>query len=45
MRLLGLDTAYENPDIGDAALAARSAAERRVMLSRPLGQGSGSGSR
>jgi uncharacterized protein len=37
MRLLGLDTAYENPDIGDAALAARSAAERRVMLSRDRG--------
>lgn len=37
MRLLGLDTAYENPDIGDAALAARSAAERRIMLSRDRG--------
>jgi len=37
MRLLGIDTAYENPDIGDAALAARSAAEQRVMLSRDRG--------
>lgn len=37
MRLLGLDTAYENPDIGDAALAAKSAAEGRVMLSRDRG--------
>lgn len=37
MRLLGLDAAYETPDIGDAALAARSAAERRVMLSRDRG--------
>jgi uncharacterized protein with PIN domain len=37
MRLLGLDTAYETPDIGDAALAARSAAEHRVMLSRDRG--------
>lgn len=37
MRLLGLDTAYENPDIGDAALAARSATEERIMLSRDRG--------
>jgi uncharacterized protein len=37
LRLLGIDAAYENPDIGDAALAARSAAEQRVMLSRDLG--------
>jgi uncharacterized protein with PIN domain len=37
LRLLGLDAAYENPDMGDAALAARSAAERRVMLSRDRG--------
>lgn len=37
MRLLGLDTAYESPDIGDAALAARSAAEHRIMLSRDRG--------
>ncbi|HEV2637986.1 MAG TPA: Mut7-C RNAse domain-containing protein [Actinocrinis sp.] len=37
LRLLGVDAAYENPDIGDAALAARSAAEGRVMLSRDLG--------
>ncbi|MGW4195597.1 Mut7-C RNAse domain-containing protein [Streptomyces sp. NPDC005004] len=37
MRLLGVDTAYESLDIGDPALAARSAAERRVMLSRDRG--------
>lgn len=37
LRLLGVDAAYENPDIGDAALAARSAAQRRVMLSRDRG--------
>ncbi|MFE4519112.1 Mut7-C RNAse domain-containing protein [Kitasatospora sp. NPDC056783] len=37
LRLLGVDAAYENPDIGDAALAARSAAERRIMLSRDRG--------
>lgn len=37
MRLLGLDVAYENPDIGDAALAAKSAAEERIMLSRDRG--------
>ncbi|MFT2016689.1 Mut7-C RNAse domain-containing protein [Streptomyces sp. 796.1] len=37
MRLLGVDTAYENEDIGDAALATRSAAERRVLLSRDRG--------
>ncbi|GAB2694485.1 Mut7-C RNAse domain-containing protein [Kitasatospora kifunensis] len=37
MRLLGIDAAYENPDIGDAALAARSAAEQRVLLSRDRG--------
>jgi uncharacterized protein with PIN domain len=37
MRLLGVDTAYESTDIGDPALAARSAAERRVMLSRDRG--------
>ncbi|MFI9161901.1 Mut7-C RNAse domain-containing protein [Kitasatospora aureofaciens] len=37
LRLLGVDAAYENPDIGDAALAARSAAEQRVMLSRDRG--------
>jgi uncharacterized protein with PIN domain len=37
MRLLGLDTAYENPDVGDAALAAKSAAEDRIMLSRDRG--------
>jgi uncharacterized protein with PIN domain len=37
MRLLGLDTAYESPDIGDAALAARSGAESRIMLSRDRG--------
>ncbi|WP_269858921.1 Mut7-C RNAse domain-containing protein [Streptomyces sp. RPT161] len=37
LRLLGVDAAYENPDIGDAALAARSAGEQRVMLSRDRG--------
>ncbi|MEV0534778.1 Mut7-C RNAse domain-containing protein [Kitasatospora sp. NPDC050463] len=37
LRLLGVDAAYENPDIGDAALAARSAAEQRVLLSRDRG--------
>ncbi|QIS21938.1 Mut7-C RNAse domain-containing protein [Nocardia terpenica] len=37
LRLLGIDTAYENPDIGDAALAARSSAEQRVLLSRDRG--------
>jgi len=37
LRLLGIDAAYETPDIGDAALAARSAAEHRVMLSRDRG--------
>ncbi|MBG0852872.1 Mut7-C ubiquitin/RNAse domain-containing protein [Streptomyces spinoverrucosus] len=37
LRLLGVDTAYESMDIGDPALAARSAAERRVMLSRDRG--------
>ncbi|MFE7073107.1 Mut7-C RNAse domain-containing protein [Streptomyces sp. NPDC057620] len=37
LRLLGVDAAYESLDIGDPALAARSAAERRVMLSRDRG--------
>ncbi|WP_069166207.1 Mut7-C RNAse domain-containing protein [Nocardia altamirensis] len=37
LRLLGIDTAYENPDIGDAALATRSATEQRVLLSRDRG--------
>ncbi|WP_210577049.1 Mut7-C ubiquitin/RNAse domain-containing protein [Streptomyces sp. GESEQ-4] len=37
LRLLGVDTAYESTDIGDGALAARSARERRVMLSRDRG--------
>jgi uncharacterized protein with PIN domain len=37
LRVLGIDTAYETPDIGDAALAARSAREKRVMLSRDRG--------
>ncbi|MFC4499857.1 MULTISPECIES: Mut7-C RNAse domain-containing protein [Streptomyces] len=37
MRLLGVDTAYESTDIGDPALATRSAAESRVMLSRDRG--------
>ncbi|MFE7749012.1 Mut7-C RNAse domain-containing protein [Streptomyces sp. NPDC057428] len=37
MRLLGVDAAYENEDIGDPALAALSAAEQRVLLSRDRG--------
>lgn len=37
LRLLGVDTAYENTDVGDATLAARSAAERRVLLTRDRG--------
>ncbi len=37
LRLLGIDAAYENPDIGDAALAARSASEQRLLLSRDRG--------
>lgn len=37
LRLLGVDSAYESTDIGDPALAARSAAEQRVMLSRDRG--------
>ncbi|MEG3630551.1 Mut7-C RNAse domain-containing protein [Streptomyces poriticola] len=37
LRLLGVDTAYESTDIGDPALAARSAAERRVLVSRDRG--------
>ncbi|SEN97025.1 Mut7-C RNAse domain-containing protein [Actinacidiphila rubida] len=37
LRLLGVDAAYLNEDIGDPALAARSAREKRVMLSRDRG--------
>ncbi|MFI1468474.1 Mut7-C RNAse domain-containing protein [Streptomyces wuyuanensis] len=37
LRLLGVDAAYESEDIGDAALAALSAREQRVMLSRDRG--------
>ncbi len=37
MRLLGIDAAYENEDIGDPALAALSAREKRVLLSRDRG--------
>jgi uncharacterized protein with PIN domain len=37
LRLLGVDAAYESTDIGDAALAAQSAREQRVMLSRDRG--------
>jgi uncharacterized protein with PIN domain len=37
LRLLGVDTAYESTDIGDPALATRSAGEKRVMLSRDRG--------
>jgi uncharacterized protein len=36
MRLLGIDAAYE-PDAGDAALAERSAAENRALLTRDRG--------
>ncbi|MDK0520185.1 Mut7-C RNAse domain-containing protein [Streptomyces sp. ML-6] len=37
LRLLGVDAAYESEDIGDPALATRSARERRVLLSRDRG--------
>ncbi|MEU9200956.1 Mut7-C RNAse domain-containing protein [Streptomyces sp. NPDC048332] len=37
LRLLGVDAAYESEDIGDPALATRSAKERRVLLSRDRG--------
>lgn len=37
LRLLGVDAAYEYEDIGDPALATRSAQERRVLLSRDRG--------
>ncbi|MEV4434914.1 Mut7-C RNAse domain-containing protein [Streptomyces sp. NPDC049585] len=37
LRLLGVDAAYESEDIGDPALAALSAAEQRVLLSRDRG--------
>ncbi|MFD0154808.1 Mut7-C RNAse domain-containing protein [Streptomyces sp. NPDC055721] len=37
LRLLGVDAAYESEDIGDAALAALSARDQRVMLSRDRG--------
>ncbi|MFF3402557.1 Mut7-C RNAse domain-containing protein [Streptomyces sp. NPDC002659] len=37
LRLLGLDAAYENEDIGDPALATLSAKEQRVLLSRDRG--------
>ncbi|MET8827051.1 Mut7-C RNAse domain-containing protein [Streptomyces sp. NPDC004610] len=37
LRLLGVDAAYSSADPGDPALAARSAAERRVLLSRDRG--------
>jgi uncharacterized protein with PIN domain len=37
LRLLGVDTAYESTDIGDPALATRSAVQQRVMLSRDRG--------
>ncbi|MET7715078.1 Mut7-C RNAse domain-containing protein [Streptomyces sp. NPDC005407] len=37
LRLLGVDAAYENEDIGDPALATLSAQERRVLLSRDRG--------
>ncbi|MDX3065335.1 Mut7-C RNAse domain-containing protein [Streptomyces sp. ND04-05B] len=37
LRLLGVDAAYESEDIGDPALAALSAEQQRVMLSRDRG--------
>ncbi|MGO4429171.1 Mut7-C RNAse domain-containing protein, partial [Streptomyces sp. MCAF7] len=37
LRLLGVDAAYESEDIGDPALAALSAAQQRVLLSRDRG--------
>ncbi|MFJ9411651.1 Mut7-C RNAse domain-containing protein [Streptomyces sp. NPDC101393] len=37
LRLLGVDAAYTNEDPGDPALAALSAKERRVLLSRDRG--------
>ncbi|MFE4858918.1 Mut7-C RNAse domain-containing protein [Streptomyces sp. NPDC056670] len=37
LRLLGVDAAYESEDIGDPALAALSAREQRVLLSRDRG--------
>ncbi|MFD5427054.1 Mut7-C RNAse domain-containing protein [Streptomyces sp. NPDC127084] len=37
LRLLGVDAAYENEDLGDPALAALSAREQRVLLSRDRG--------
>ncbi len=37
LRLLGVDAAYESDDIGDPALAALSAAQQRVLLSRDRG--------
>ncbi|MFJ9419914.1 Mut7-C RNAse domain-containing protein [Streptomyces sp. NPDC101227] len=37
LRLLGVDASYTNEDPGDAALAALSAKERRVLLSRDRG--------
>ncbi|MGX1118387.1 uncharacterized protein with PIN domain [Streptomyces ambofaciens] len=37
LRLLGVDTAYESTDLGAPALAALSAAEKRVLLSRDRG--------
>lgn len=37
LRLLGVDAAYDATDVGDPALAARSARERRVLLTRDRG--------
>jgi uncharacterized protein with PIN domain len=37
LRLLGVDAAYFSEDVGDPALAAHSARERRVLLSRDRG--------
>jgi uncharacterized protein len=37
LRLLGVDAAYSGEDVGDPVLATRSAAERRVLLTRDRG--------
>ncbi|MEU7107924.1 Mut7-C RNAse domain-containing protein [Streptomyces sp. NPDC046215] len=37
LRLLGVDAAYHTPDPGDRALAAQSAQQQRVLLSRDRG--------
>jgi uncharacterized protein len=37
LRLLGVDAEYDSTDIGDPALAARSAADHRILLTRDRG--------